>query len=230
MHALRSTRPTLATLTASFALLTLASAPLHAQRCLGFAGFAGQPLRLDGRLVGGSHRTDLSADLAFGQATGPFGAVGAGVGDYDEGDGSSVLVMGQIGTQIELGTPTRTSSGAQICPLATIDYQSGPRDGGVDVSGIVLRGGVSLGTSLPLSETTRVVPFGTVSFAYARSTMDFGTSSRSADDVGGVIDLGTGLVLVNRFTVRPSVSIPVGLDGADARFGVAIGFGFGGGR
>ena len=66
----RTTRGRLATAAASLALLTLAAAPLQAQRCLGFPGFGGQPLRLGGTLTTGGDVTTVGADLAFGQAAG----------------------------------------------------------------------------------------------------------------------------------------------------------------
>ena len=214
----------------SVTLLLAAAAPLHAQRCLGFPGFANQPLRLDGRLESGGHRTDLSADLAFGQAEGVFGGVGLGVADFDGTNRSALLVNGEIGTQLTLGTPSRTSPGAQLCPVATLQYRNGPNTDTIDQNGLDLRGGVSLGTSLPMAENVRFAPFGTVSFAYLRNTVDNGRVSATADDVGGVIDLGAGFIFTDRFTVRPKVSIPVGLDNSDARFGLAVGYSFGGGR
>lgn len=217
-------------LLASFALLAAAAQPLHAQRCLGYPGFAAQPMRLEGRLMTGGSRTDLSGHLAFGQAAGAFGGVGIGVADYDRTNRSALLVSGTLGTQMELGTPTRTSSGPQLCPVATLEYRAGPNSDDVDQSGLDLRGGVSLGTSFPMGATSRFAPFGTVSFAYQRATSEVRNVSVTADDIGGVIDLGAGLIFTNRFTVRPSVSIPVGFDGSDARFGLAVGFNFGGGR
>src|SRR5689334_13296448 len=108
---------------ASLAFLALAAVPLQAQRCLGFPGFS-QPLRIDGQLVTGSHRTDLLGRLEFGQAGGVFGGGQIGVGDYDNSSGSALLVGGNIGTQVQLGTASRTSSGAQLCPVAGIDYRS----------------------------------------------------------------------------------------------------------
>lgn len=230
MTARRSDRAAQTALLTSLTLLLAAAAPLQAQRCLGFPGFANQPLRLDGRLETGGHRTDLSADLAFGQAAGLFGGAGLGVADFDGSSRSALLVNGEIGTQLALGTPSRTSPGAQLCPVATLQYRNGPNTDTVDQNGIDLRGGVSLGTSLPMAPSVRVAPFGTVSFAYVRATVDAGRASATADDVGGVIDLGAGFIFTERFTVRPKVSIPVGFDDSDARFGIAIGYSFGGGR
>jgi hypothetical protein len=230
MTARRPHRAAHTALLTSLTLLLATAAPLHAQRCLGFPGFANQPLRLDGRLETGNHRTDLSADLAFGQAAGVFGGVGLGVADFDGTNRSALLVNGEIGTQVPLGTPTRTSAGAQLCPVATLQYRNGPNSDAVDQNGIDLRGGVSLGTSLPMAQSVRFAPFGTVSFAYLRSTVDNGRASATADDVGGVIDLGAGFIFTDRFTVRPKVSIPVGFDESDARFGIAVGYSFGGGR
>lgn len=225
-----TTRGRLAAAVASLALLSLAAAPLHAQRCLGFPGFAGQPLRLGGTLTTGSDVTTLGADLAFGQAAGAFGGVGIGVADFDNTDESALLISGTIGTQMALGTASSTSAGAQLCPVASLEYQAGPSIGNVDISGLLLRGGVSLGTSIAMAQTVRLAPFGTLSVGYARSSISSPSLDESDSEVGGVIDLGAGVIFNNKFTIRPSVMIPVGFDDSDARFGLAVGFNFGGGR
>ena len=106
---------------------------------------------VDGTLTGGGGRTTLGADLAFGQAAGAFGSVGIGVADYDHVNSSAVLVSGTIGTQVQLGTASRTSGGGQLCPVAGIECRNGTNAGDIDQSGLVLRGGVSLGTSIPMS-------------------------------------------------------------------------------
>lgn len=215
---------------AALALLSLAAAPLHAQRCLGFPGFGGQPLRVDGVLTTGGNVTTLGADLAFGQAEGAFGSVGLGVADFDNTDESALLVSGSIGTQMQLGTPTRSSSGAQLCPVASLEYQNGPNVANIDITALRLRGGVSLGTSLPMTETLRLAPFGTFSVGFVRSSVDTPAGGDSDSEVGGILDLGAGLVFNNRFTIRPSVNVPIGFDDSDARFGLAVGFNFGSGR
>lgn len=224
------TRARLARGAAALALLTIAAAPLQAQRCLGFPGFGGQPLRLGGEITTGDDVTTLGANLAFGQAAGAFASVGLGMADADGVSGTGLLVNGMVGTQIAAGTRSGTSAGLQLCPVASIEYQSGPNVGDLDVSGLILRGGVSLGTSLPMTSTIALAPFGTASIAYARASVSSGTFDGSDSDVGGVIDLGAGLLFNNRFTIRPKVEIPIGFDDSSARFGVSFGFNFGGNR
>jgi hypothetical protein len=220
-----STRGRLATAAASLALLSLAAEPLQAQRCLGFPGFANQPMRLTGTLGTGDNVTTLGADLAFGQSAGAFGSVGVGVADYDgnSDDDSALLLSGTIGTQIPLGATATATSGAQVCPFATLDYRVGPGD---DVNGLGIRGGAALGTSVTMAPSVRLAPFGAVSIGYVRA------SAGNFDDseVGGIIDLGAGVIFNDKFTIRPAVSIPVGFDGSDSSFGVSVGFNFGGNR
>ena len=216
------TRSRSLTLAASVAVLALAT-PLQAQRCLGFPGFAGQPLRLGGELTTGDNITTFTGKLDFGQAAGTFGGVGIGVADYDNIDDSALLVSGNIGTQIPLGTASSTSAGAQLCPVASLEYQAGPGD---DISALRLRGGVSLGTSIVMTPGVNLAPYGTLSLGYAR--VDVGDADDS--EVGGIIDLGAGFIFNNKFTIRPNVAIPLGFDDSDARFGITVGFNFGGNR
>jgi hypothetical protein len=226
----RSRRPQrhlLPTIVRPLALLLLAAAPLHAQRCLGFPGFGNQPMRLDGALTTGGSVTTLGADLAFGQAAGAFGSVGLGVANYDNVHQSALLVSGSIGSQVQLGTPSRGSPGAQLCPVAAIQYQNGPNVGDVDQNALTLRGGVSLGTSLAMTPAVRLAPFGTISAAYVRSSFSSPRGSGSSSDIGGILDLGAGFIFSNRFTIRPSVGIPIGFENSDARFGIVVGYNFG---
>jgi hypothetical protein len=213
------------TLAASVALLALAT-PLHAQRCLGFPGFGGQPLRLGGELTTGDNVTTFTGKLDFGQAAGTFGGVGIGVADYDRIDDSALLVSGNIGTQIPLGTASSTSAGAQLCPVAGLEFQAGPGD---DISVLRLRGGVSLGTSIVMTPGVNFAPFGTLSVGYERFSFDDDDVDDDSE-VGGILDLGAGLIFNNKFTIRPSVAIPLGFDDRDARFVLAVGFNFGGNR
>ena len=60
------------------------------------------------------------------------------------------------------------------------------------------------------------------------SVMDsVGTSLGSASDSYGLAQLGIGLVMNQNISIRPSVDIPLGLTGSNARFGMTLGYNFG---
>jgi hypothetical protein len=66
--------------------------------------------------------------------------------------------------------------------------------------------------------------------AWQRSKTEVPAGDAIDSQAGGILDLGAGLIFGNRFTVRPSVAVPLGFDNADPRFGLAVGFSFGNGR
>ena len=73
----------------------------------------------------------------------------------------------------------------------------------------------------------QILPNAAFQFANTRATIDDGTTSTSGSESYGLLTLGTGFVFHSRFSVNPSISIPVGLDGSSTSFGLggAINFG-----
>jgi len=75
------------------------------------------------------------------------------------------------------------------------------------------------------SPTVSVIPFGSFSYVHGTATVSVpGLGSESASDSFGMAELGLGLLLNQRVSIRPSVSLPVGLDGSSATFNFAVGF------
>jgi hypothetical protein len=73
----------------------------------------------------------------------------------------------------------------------------------------------------------QILPNASFQFANTRVKGDDGTNSATSSESYGLLTLGTGFVFNSRFSVNPSVSIPVGLNGSSASFGLmgAINFG-----
>jgi hypothetical protein len=71
------------------------------------------------------------------------------------------------------------------------------------------------------------VPNAAFQFANTRATADDGTTSASNSESYALLTLGTGFVFNSRFSLNPSINLPIGLDGADASFGLMGAMNFG---
>ena len=217
--------------------LLLPAARADAQTCTGVASFNTHPVRVGGILGTGNNTTTLGADLIFGQPAGPFGGVGVSLDDFDDIEESATTVQGTLGYQVPIGTPTRRRAPvAEFCPIATLGYQLGPDRtlAGVDFETrrLLATAGFSVGAPIGLSTAVNLVPFGGLRLIYDRfkvSREDSDAESTTTDSYGA-LDLGAGLTFNDRFTARPAVTVPIGLDGADSRFSLLFALHFGGPR
>jgi hypothetical protein len=230
-------RARLAALALALAALALPAGQAAAQTCTGAASFNRNPVRVGGLLATGDDVTTLGADLLFGEPAGAFGGVGVALDDFDNDVlESTTSIQGTLGYQVPIGVTTarRPGGGPQFCPIATLSYGLGPdfRLAGTDYESRTLgaSAGFSLGAPIGLSPQVNLVPFGGLRLIYARTTV----SAEGADvddtesDSFGALDLGAGLTFNDRFTVRPAFAVPLGRDGADARFSLLFALHFGG--
>jgi hypothetical protein len=67
-------------------------------------------------------------------------------------------------------------------------------------------------------------------FAYTAATQSGLISSGTVTETYGIAGAAVGVVLSERLSVRPSVSFPIGLDGADPVFGIGFALNYGGRR
>ena len=216
----------------ALAAAALLPAAAQAQTCLGFSTFDANPVRI-GATVGSSNDvTNLGLNVNFGQRQGAFGGVGVGLTQFDDDiiDEDATTISGSLGYQIPLGANTRSSRGPQVCPLAAVGYTIGPDVGDIDTRVLSLQGGFALGAPVDLTPTVRLTPFGALSLLHQRVTVSLDDDDDSASESGGLLDLGAGLIFNDRFTVRPSINIPIGFDNSDTGFSLAIGLSFGGPR
>ncbi len=72
----------------------------------------------------------------------------------------------------------------------------------------------------------QIVPTGGIFLEYERTKAEDSFNSSTESDAYAVAHLGMGLVL-NSLSIRPDVSIPLGLEGADPAVGLTVGFNFG---
>jgi len=213
-------------LTLSLVLALFLSAQAAAQTCVGMPSFASGQMQIagGGQFVSGAN--SFGGTFGYGAPKGLYGKAGIGTTSYDAFNGSSLDLNAGGGYQI----PLHTSRTAELCPVANLSLGSGPKDvlgSGVDLSSRTLAFGASVGAILGRNPQLRILPNASFQFANTRATADDGTTSSSDSQSYGLLTLGTGFVFNSRFSLNPSISIPVGLTGGDTSFGLVGAMNFG---
>jgi hypothetical protein len=208
-------------------LFTLGANSLEAQSCLGTASFTAGPARLGVAGAFPEGAKEFGGQLAYGQVNGGFGAVSVARATANDADVSSMTYGVTGGYQLNLGQ----RGGAQLCPVGGLSYSTTDEveflGSSIDASARTFQAGLAVGAPLNAGATAQLVPFGSLSLANTSATVTVDGEDSSNDETYGVMQLGAGLVLGRAITVQPSVSIPLGLEDADAVFSVAMGFNFG---
>ena len=90
----------------------------------------------------------------------------------------------------------------------------------------VLTLGASVGTSVPMSKTVSILPFGSAAWGYTRATAKLNGNSVTDTDGYLVIGMGAGFQFTPSLVLRPSLSLLAGANqGADNTiFGVSATF------
>jgi hypothetical protein len=210
----------------SLALPLLLGSKAAAQACAGMPSFSSGPMQIT---AGGSFADGASSfggTFGYGMPSGLYGKAGVGTTSYDAFDGSSFDFGVGGGYQI----PLHTSRRAELCPIASLSFGSGPNDvigSGVDMSSRNIAFGAAVGALVGHSSQMQILPNASFQFANTRLEINDGTTSTAGSESYGLLTLGTGFVFNSRFSLNPSLSIPMGLDGSDMAFGVngAINFG-----
>jgi hypothetical protein len=205
------------------ALLGLAHSPVAAQTCVGLASYSRGPIQVAGHgsaVVSDFGAHQVGASIGYGRPGGVFADAAVATTSVTGTDASLDFAV-DAGYQVQVGQ-------AQICPVAALGLSNGPdTDGmGVDASTRSATVGLALGTAIGVRQV-QVVPTGGFTLEY--SNVKYQGASGSSSDAYGVAHLGVGLVF-NTVSLRPSVEIPVGLQGADPVLGLTVGLNFGGKR
>ncbi len=197
-----------------------------AQTCVGMPSFTSGQLQIG---AGGSFADGASSfggTFGYGVPKSFYGKAGLGTTSYDAFDGSSLDLTLGGGYQV----PLQASRVAELCPVASLSIGSGPNDvagTGIDMSSRTFAFGAAVGAMVGNSSQVRIVPNASFQFANTRLEIDDGVDSAAGSESYGLLTLGTGFVFNSRYSLNPSVSIPMGLDGADASFGLAGAIHFG---
>jgi hypothetical protein len=213
------------TLLLSLVLSLVLGSKAAAQACVGMPSFSSGPMQLAaaGSFTDGSN--SFGSTFGYGVPKGLYGKVGIGTTSYDALDGSSFDFGLAGGYQM----PLHSSRKAEVCPIASLNFGSGPNDvvGGVDMSSRNFAVGAALGAQVGRNPQMQILPNASFQLANTRVTADDGTTSDSASESYALLTLGTGFVFNSRFSLNPSISLPIGLEGSDASFqlGGAIQFG-----
>ena len=210
----------------SLALPFVLGSKAVAQTCTGMPSFTSGKMQVAGSGTFADGASSFGGTFGYGTPKSLYGKAGIGTTSYDAFDGSSFDFNVGGGYQI----PLHARRTAEFCPVANLTLSSGPNDvlgSGVDISGRTFSFGGSIGGVVSQSPQMQIVPTAGFQFANTRATVDDGTDSASNSESYGLLTLGSGFVFNQRFSLNPSVSIPVGLDGSSASFGLAGAINFG---
>lgn len=212
------------------AALLIAATPLAAvaQLCQGAPSFAQNHLQLAGSAVFTDAVTRSAVTWTAGSNS-YFGGLGVGALTTDGVSGSSVLAIGQLGSQLSLSS----RGGLQACPVLEAEYGFGPRDvdgAGTDLSTQAVGVGVHVGGALPRRGNVVLVPTVGVGMRYTAVRSEGTGGSNSQTDTYATVTAGLGLLLSEALVLRPSVLLPIRAADEDLRFGIAVAYNFGGRR
>jgi|tagenome__1003787_1003787.scaffolds.fasta_scaffold19514250_1 outer membrane autotransporter protein len=217
-------------LVVSLALVALVNAPAVAQTCMGMASFSKAPVQVAGNSQFVTGLKTFGGSLGYGMKSGLWGKAEVGTQSYDQVDSHPMSFGARAGYQIPVARGK-----AQVCPTASFTVANGPDAANQNQSIQDGTLGLSIGTVMGSNPKMKIVPTAGLSYAHDRlsSKDSLGTSlpANGATQSYGLASLGLGLVLNDNISVRPSVEIPLGLDGnTDARFGLSLGYNFGSSR
>jgi hypothetical protein len=208
-------------------IIALSTSRLSAQTCAGAAAFSAGPVRAGAGLATSDGVKSYGVNMAVGAKSGTFASANIARAEYSDIDGSGTLVGIGAGYAADLD-PAKT---VQFCPQVSYTHQSGPDldfgTGTIATSAYAIGLGGSFGSTVPVSPTLDLVPFGGASYFISRAsaTMDDVTDSESQNYTE--LTLGAGFVFNKTLTLQPAVSIPLGLEGAKSSFQLAFAFNFG---
>ena len=214
------------TLLLSLALPLMLGTRAAAQTCVGMPSFSSGQMQVGAGASFADGTSSFGGTFGYGSPKSFYGKAGIGSTSYDGLDGSSFDLNLGGGYQI----PLQSRSTAQVCPVANLSFASGPNDilgQDIDMSSRTFAFGAALGGQGGRNPRVQILPNAGFQFANTRVSMDDGTDSVSGSESYGLLTLGTGFVFNSRYSLNPSINIPVGLDGSSASFGLAGAINFG---
>ena len=188
-------------------------AAARAQACMGGADLS--PMSA-GAQLGLDDSNSLIGTFGMSTRTNWFGAVGLGTVEDNGGTVLAVRAGRQLKTSLQQGK-------IGVCPVASMAHQM--PDG---ASFNTLKVGVAFGGTASTSPSLKIRPTGTASIARLGLNIENpGGPDISDSQIGMFLDLGVGFVFNKTMSIIPSLSLPIGFDGADESFNIAFSYGFG---
>ena len=172
--------------------------------------------------AGGSFADGTSSfggTFGYGTPKSFYGKAGLGTTSYDGFDGSSFDLSVGGGYQIAL----KSQRHGRALPGRQPEHRLGP-ERHRSAPAWTCRAGPSRSArrvGAPASGNNpqvQILPNASFQFANTRLSLDDGTDSASGSESYGLLTLGTGFVFNSRYSLNPSISIPMGLDGSGASF------------
>lgn len=200
---------------------------LAAQACLGNPSFSTNHLQVGAGATFDPSTTTFGGSFVGGSET-LFTGLTVGGASYDGVTGGSLLAGVTAGFQVPV-----TSGTMQVCPIVGAEFGFGPSDYdglGTDFRSQAFSFGLAAGGELFRSERVAIVPSLSMGFAYTAATLTGVAATVTETETYGLAGAAIGFVLNDRLSVRPSVSFPIGLDGADPIFGIGFALNYGGRR
>jgi Outer membrane protein beta-barrel domain len=211
---------------AALGLVAGIATTMNGQVCQGTAPFSAGSARIGAAMQFTSGAKAYGAGLAFGSSNSLFASADYVHTQFDDLNAGSNGVDLQGGYSIAMNT----SRSIQLCPIVGFAYQSGPDfDTGFGTVSSSIRAfafGGSIGTTVPMSPTLDLVPFGGASYQLTHATSSLAGVSSSVDDNTTVLQAGAGFVFNKVMTIQPSVSLPTE-SGSKPVWSISFGFNFG---
>jgi len=196
-----------------------------AQVCQGDLSFRNSSTHIGAALAVSNNTTSFGGGATFGHRQGVYAGGSVGMASYDGINGNAVAVGGGIGYAM----PLQQKSAWQLCPGATLGFSFGPSQtvggGTLHLSTQTATVGASIGTSVPLTKTVSILPFGSASFGYTRATAKLNANSTTNTDSYLLLGMGAGFQLTPSLVLRPAFSLAAGADLIDdTTFGLSVTF------
>jgi hypothetical protein len=214
-----------------FVLLTLAGlsrGTLEAQTCHGLAPLPTGQLQATGAGMLRTGSRSVAVGLISDLPAGAFGAVQLGTTAMEAFEKSSLDLAASLGYQLDLDGAGRT----QLCPMASTTLQLGPNNAfGSGVGRTTFSAGLGLaaGTSLQLRPLLSLVPAIGLGVGHRthRAESSAGSQLFRIDETYGFAQLQVGVVINQHLSIRPSIELPLGLEGGNMGLGLTVGYHFG---
>ncbi len=213
------------TLVASLALIAVVNAPAAAQTCLGLASFSHGNMQVSGNGQFASGMNRFGAGFNYGLPASVFAGAQISTTSFDGAPSSSLGVGANVGYQMSVGK----AANIHVCPTASLELGMGPDDAaaGINASSRSANVGFSLGTTMGATPRMQIVPTAGLGLAYSKLKLEDATTTTELSDTYGQARLGVGIIFNQQIAVRPSVDIPLGLQGSDPTFGLTVAYSFG---
>jgi len=195
--------------------LAICTTVATAQVCQGDLSFRGSSKHVGAALGMSNNSTSFGGGLSVGHPKGWFGGGSVGMSSYDNISAHSLGLGGGLGYAMPLAKNSRW----QMCPAATLALGFGPN---IDVGGNTshtstqtMALGLSVGTSVPMSKSVNLLPFGSASMAHMRASVKVNGNSATGSDNYMLLGAGAGFQFSPSLVVRPAFNLAWNADLVD---------------